>query len=187
MGGAIAIPVGSPPLVSNGLRSTPQEDYVLAPQGCTPLQTTFSTCLFLSPVISAPLILFSSVSPEYPLRHRPWPCPPPPSMDSEAATPTSKKPRRRGSSSGQTAKKRELDRIAQKKSRERARNRMAELEEKIQRLQADDKQKQISELMGVIEGLRSDNERLRGMTEKIRSLTEMVGPALKGTRQLWFL
>jgi hypothetical protein len=57
---------------------------------------------------------------------------------------------------------------------------MAELEEKIRRLQADDKQKQISELMGLIEDLRTDNERLRGMTEKIRSLTETVGPTLKG-------
>jgi DNA repair exonuclease SbcCD ATPase subunit len=97
------------------------------------------------------------------------------------------KPRQRGSSSGQTAKKRELDRIAQKKSRERARNRMAELEEKIRRLQADDKQKQISELMRVIEDLRNENERLRSMTEKIRLLTNAVGPALKGAIMCKFL
>jgi DNA repair exonuclease SbcCD ATPase subunit len=108
-------------------------------------------------------------------------------MDPGPLAPAAKKPRRRGSSSGQTAKKRELDRIAQKKSRERARNRMAELEEKIRRLQADDKQKQISELMGVIEDLRIDNERLRGMTEKIRSLTETIGPALKGILALIYL
>jgi hypothetical protein len=107
-----------------------------------------------------------------------------PTLDPPAGVPTGtskdNRARRRCSSTGQTAKKRELDRIAQKKSRERARNRMAELEEKIRRLQADDKQKQISELMGVIEGLRSENERLRTMTEKIRSLTESVGPGMKG-------
>jgi hypothetical protein len=106
-----------------------------------------------------------------------------PTLDPGELTPpvTGKaKPRRRGSNSGQTAKKRELDRIAQKKSRERARNRMAELEEKIRRLQADDKQKQISELMGVIEDLRGENEKLRSMTEKIRSLTEAIGPTFKG-------
>lgn len=82
------------------------------------------------------------------------------------------KKRPRESSSVQTAKKRELDRIAQKKSRERARNRMLELEEKLTRLQADDKQKQIADLIRVVEDLRKENERLRNVTDRIRCLTE---------------
>ena len=157
--------------------STPQ-DYVLSARGCTPLltlPTCFSLSLSYSLVSPSPLYPGVSTSPS-----SLTPSLVPPTMDSGAAAPATK-PRRQGSGSGQTAKKRELDRIAQKKSRERARNRMAELEEKIRRLQADDKQKQISELMRVIENLRIDNERLRGMTEKIRSLTESVGPAFKGT------
>ena len=88
------------------------------------------------------------------------------------------KPRRRDSNNCQTAKKREMDRIAQKKSRERAKNRMLELEEKLNRLQDDDKQKQISELMNTIDELRRENERLRTVTERIRGLTDAAGPPL---------
>jgi hypothetical protein len=90
------------------------------------------------------------------------------------------KKRRRESCSAQTAKKRELDRIAQKKSRERARNRMLELEDKLNRLQADDKQRQIADLMQVVDDLKRENERLRTVTERIRSLTDAVGPCEKG-------
>ena len=88
------------------------------------------------------------------------------------------KPRRRDASNGQTAKKREMDRIAQKKSRERSKHRMQELEDKLNRLQDDDKQKQISELMDTIDELRRENERLRTMTERIRGLAEAAGPPL---------
>lgn len=96
------------------------------------------------------------------------------------------KKRKRETCNAQTEKKRELDRIAQKKSRERARNRMQELEGKLKRLQADDKQKQITDLMQVVEDLRTENERLRSVTDKIRYLTESagstaVGPTVKGT------
>ena len=152
------------------------------PQDFVACKDRFSTFLF-SPFFRH-MSFFSSRlesrTRSYPLHHRAEMQAP---TSDPASNPTgtgSAKPRRRGSSSGQTAKKRELDRIAQKKSRERARNRVAELEEKIRRLQSDDKQKQISELMRVIEDLRSENEKLRSMTEKIRSLTETVGPALKG-------
>jgi hypothetical protein len=91
------------------------------------------------------------------------------------------KKRRRESCNVQTAKKRELDRIAQKKSRERARNRMLELEDKLNRLQADDKQKQIADLLRVVEDLRKENERLRAVTDRIRCLTDSAGPADKST------
>ncbi|KUJ07681.1 uncharacterized protein LY89DRAFT_691433 [Mollisia scopiformis] len=77
---------------------------------------------------------------------------------------------KRDSSSSQTAKKRELDRIAQKKSRERVRNRMLELQEKLERLQSDDKQKQITDLLKVVDDLKKENERLRDTVEKIRGL-----------------
>src|SRR4051812_13194757 len=90
------------------------------------------------------------------------------------------KKQRRESCSAQTAKKRELDRIAQKKSRERARNRMLELEDKLNRLQSDDKQKQIADLMQVVDDLRRENERLRTVTDRIRSLTDAVVPIDKG-------
>jgi hypothetical protein len=82
------------------------------------------------------------------------------------------KKRRRSAPSIQTAKKRELDRIAQKKSRDRARNRVLELEDKINRLQSDDKQKQIADLIRTVEVLRKENERLKVMTEKIKCLTQ---------------
>lgn len=85
------------------------------------------------------------------------------------------KKRRRSTPSVQTAKKRELDRIAQKKSRDRARNRVTELEEKITRLQSHDKAKQIADLMQTVEELRGENERLRNVTDKIKCLTESAG------------
>lgn len=96
------------------------------------------------------------------------------SSSSQSPEPPTKK-RRRSTPSVQTAKKRELDRIAQKKSRDRARNRVLELEDKIVRLQSDDKQKQIADLMRTVEDLRKENDRLRGMTEKIKCLTESAG------------
>jgi hypothetical protein len=92
---------------------------------------------------------------------------------------TKARPRRRDPSNCQAAKKRETDRIAQKKSRERARNRVLELEEKLNRLQDDDQQKQISELMRTVDELRRENERLRNVTTKIRCLTEAAGPPLE--------
>ncbi|CZR69176.1 uncharacterized protein PAC_19076 [Phialocephala subalpina] len=82
---------------------------------------------------------------------------------------------RRDSNSSQTAKKRELDRIAQKKSRERTRNRMLELEEKLERLQSDDKQKQISDLLRVVDELKRENERLQGIVDRVRGLVSDSG------------
>ncbi|RFU33263.1 hypothetical protein B7463_g3048, partial [Scytalidium lignicola] len=90
-----------------------------------------------------------------------------------SSTGESKRPNRRSLASSQIAKKRELDRAAQRASRERARNRMAFLEEKLQRLEADDKQAQISELMSVIGDLRNENSQLRAALLKIRSWADI--------------
>ncbi|KAE8442652.1 hypothetical protein EG329_003009 [Mollisiaceae sp. DMI_Dod_QoI] len=89
---------------------------------------------------------------------------------------------RRDSNSSQIAKKRELDRIAQKKSRERARNRMLELEEKLERLQSDDRQKQITELLRVVDELKMENERLRATVEKIKDLVNCPGISVHDSR-----
>lgn len=56
---------------------------------------------------------------------------------------------------------------------------MLELEDKLNRLQADDKQKQIADLMQTVGDLRKENERLRTVTDKIRRLTESAGTTEK--------
>jgi hypothetical protein len=84
--------------------------------------------------------------------------------------PAANRSRRWESCTSQKARKRELDRIAQRASRKRAKNRIMDLEEKLQRLQADDKQTQISDLMRVVEELRSENVRLRKIISRIGSL-----------------
>lgn len=63
-----------------------------------------------------------------------------------------------------------MDRLAQKKSREKARHRVMELEKKLETLQSDDKQKQITDLLKVVDNLKKENERLRGVTGRIRGL-----------------
>jgi hypothetical protein len=97
-------------------------------------------------------------------------------MATPAATPNmpeAKGRRRRlGSADERIERKRELDRIAQRASRERARARTQHLEEKLKSLQAEDKQEQISYLMNTIEELRRENTELRRVTEKIKFLAE---------------
>jgi hypothetical protein len=82
---------------------------------------------------------------------------------------------RRDSTVSQTAKKREMDRLAQKKSREKARNRVMELEKKLETLQSDDKQKQITSLLKTVDDLKKENERLKGVATRIQGLVEGIG------------
>jgi hypothetical protein len=90
--------------------------------------------------------------------------------ESRSSAPEKTSARRQDAASEHRARKRDLDRLAQRASRERAKSRMMYLEETLARLQADDKQKQISDLMGVIADLRDQNTQLRTMLEKIGRL-----------------
>lgn len=74
----------------------------------------------------------------------------------------------------QLARKREVDRRAQRSSRQRTKNRMTNLEKKVELLQTDDAQNNILGLVKTIEGLRQENEKLRNFAEKIRGLTNEI-------------
>lgn len=52
---------------------------------------------------------------------------------------------------------------------------MLELEEKVERLQSDDKQKQISDLLRVVDELKKENVRLQVIVDKIRGLVNGSG------------
>ena len=68
---------------------------------------------------------------------------------------------------GQIKRKRELDRIAQRVSRERFRNRIEFLEEKLKAYESNDQESHISQLMKMNEDLRMENTQLRAMMMKI--------------------
>ena len=85
--------------------------------------------------------------------------------------------RRKTATTSQIVRKRELDRFAQRASRERTRLRLEFLEEKIQTLEAVDGPGQVAELMRKVEELRQENSRLRSLTWKIRCLADSVGPS----------
>lgn len=89
---------------------------------------------------------------------------------------------RRATADSQIDRKRELDRIAQRMSRERSRNRIIFLEQKLKSLEARDRGGQISYLMQVIEDLRQENTQLRASMMKIRFIADDLSePANKGT------
>jgi hypothetical protein len=79
---------------------------------------------------------------------------------------------RRATADGQTDRKRELDRIAQRMSRERLRNHIMFLEQKLKSLEACDRHGQITHLMNVIKELQQSNTQLRASMIKIRSITD---------------
>ena len=111
------------------------------------------------------------------------------SVTSDAESPGSRNggiKARRDSACSQTAKKREMDRLAQKKSREKARRRVMELEKKLETLQSDDKQKQITDLLKVVDNLKKENERLRGVTGRIRGLVGGIAVPT-GSKHILFL
>lgn len=71
--------------------------------------------------------------------------------DTPAASNKGRPRQRRATADSQIDRKRELDRIAQRMSRERSRNRIIFLEQKLKSLEARDRGGQISHLMKVIE------------------------------------
>ena len=94
----------------------------------------------------------------------------PPAMPAPSAKGRSRP--RRTTADDQIDRKRELDRIAQRMSRERTRNRIIFLEQKLKSLEARDRGGQISYLMKVIEDLRRENTQLRASLMKIRFIAD---------------
>ena len=101
--------------------------------------------------------------------------------ETPAASAKGRPRQRRATADSQVDRKRELDRIAQRMSRERSRNRIVFLEQKLKSLEARDRGGQISYLMKVIEDLRQENTQLRASMMKIRFIADnLAEPASKG-------
>lgn len=88
------------------------------------------------------------------------------------------KARRRDTSDNRAERKRELDRLAQRATRERTKNRIAFLEQKLASLESCDRQGEISNLTKIIDNLRNDNMRLQSAMLKMRFA---ISEALDGT------
>ena len=102
---------------------------------------------------------------------------PAPTVKTPNAPPSNGKGRarpKRGAGDNQINRKRELDRIAQRTSRERARNRILVLEEKLRSLEALDNGGQTSQLLNTIECLRTHNTELTSSLMKIRFIVDSV-------------
>ncbi len=82
--------------------------------------------------------------------------------------PSKSKARRRETSDSRAERKRELDRLAQRATRERTKNRIAFLEQKLASLESCDRQGEISHLTKIIDDLRNDNMRLQSAMLKMR-------------------
>jgi hypothetical protein len=87
------------------------------------------------------------------------------------------------SKSNQRVRKRELDRVAQRASRERARNRPAFPEEKVAKLEALDQNQEVPNLMNALIKSREENARLRAALKRIRAYTDVdaIDDAQDGT------
>ncbi|KAK5447908.1 hypothetical protein LTS15_009407 [Exophiala xenobiotica] len=92
---------------------------------------------------------------------------------------TGSKPRRRDTDERRVEKKRIQDRLAQRATRERTKNRIAFLEQRLQSLEASDKQGEISSLTRIIDDLRNDNHRLRNALVKVRTAVDQIIPAME--------
>lgn len=84
--------------------------------------------------------------------------------------------RRRKDGDGRAERKRELDRIAQRATRERTKNRIADLEQRIASLESGDKNSEISQLTRVIDDLRRENAKFRNQLSKMKlAINEVLG------------
>ena len=83
--------------------------------------------------------------------------------------------------SSQAARKREFDRLAQRASRERTRQRLAFLEAKVESLEATDRPEHITGLLRQIEELREENTRFRALLSKVLVLTQSFNLSTTGT------
>jgi hypothetical protein len=90
-------------------------------------------------------------------------------MDLDSNAPDVKpKPRRRDTNDVRAERKRELDRLAQRATRERTKNRIAFLEQKLASLESCDRESTISQLTKTIDNLRNDNSKLQSAMMKMR-------------------
>ena len=84
------------------------------------------------------------------------------------------KSRKRDTGDSRAERKRVQDRLAQRATRERTKNRIAYLEQRLSSLEAGNKHSEISHLARVIDDLRCDNNRLRNALVKIRTAIDQT-------------
>ncbi|OCT44281.1 hypothetical protein CLCR_05796 [Cladophialophora carrionii] len=92
----------------------------------------------------------------------------------EAPTPKPTKSRRRDADDSRVERKRIQDRLAQRATRERTKNRIAYLEQRLSSLEAGDKHGEITNLTRIIDNLRNDNNRLRNALVKMRTVIDQA-------------
>ncbi|KAI1610163.1 hypothetical protein EDD36DRAFT_316837 [Exophiala viscosa] len=92
----------------------------------------------------------------------------------DAAVPTSSKSRRRDSDDSRAERKRIQDRLAQRATRERTKNRISFLEQRLSSLEAGDKQGEIASLTRIVDNLQNDNHRLRNALLKMRNTIDQA-------------
>ncbi|EXJ68623.1 uncharacterized protein A1O5_08417 [Cladophialophora psammophila CBS 110553] len=92
----------------------------------------------------------------------------------EASTPKLTKSRRRDTDDSRAERKRIQDRLAQRATRERTKNRIAYLEQRLSSLEAGDKDGEITNLTRIIDNLRNDNNRLRNALVKMRTVIDQA-------------
>ncbi|KAN0098919.1 protein of unknown function (DUF3425) domain containing protein [Hyaloscypha variabilis] len=110
--------------------------------------------------------MFRSTSPSQPLTAERV-------CQNESQSPEPVRMEKEDSKSNQRVRKRELDRVAQRASRERARNRLAFLEEKVAKLEALDQNQEVPNLMNALIKSREENARLRAALRRIRAYTDV--------------
>ena len=92
----------------------------------------------------------------------------------DGQTPKSPKSRRRDTGDSRAERKRVQDRLAQRATRERTKNRISYLEQRLSSLEAGDKHGEITSLTRIIDDLRNDNNRLRSALVRIRTAIDQT-------------
>lgn len=82
--------------------------------------------------------------------------------------------RRKDNDEVRAERKRIQDRLAQRATRERTKNRIAYLEQRLRNLEAGDKAGEIASLTKIIDSVRQDNHRLRNAMVKIRTAIDQA-------------
>jgi hypothetical protein len=96
------------------------------------------------------------------------------SVPTKPPTNTNKARRRDTDDSSRAERKRIQDRLAQRATRERTKNRIAYLEERLSSLEANDKHTEITHLTRTIDTLRGDNDRLRNAFLRLRATIDQA-------------